>query len=79
MFFSFNKGYTIYLVMYPIYGGGQRQGTLLLARYDVEFEDLILGEYGATEGLLVASKIADQVKVKRFIKTVISKYDSFLV
>jgi len=34
----------------PIIGGGERQGTLLLAKYDQEFtyEDLILAEYGAT-------------------------------
>ncbi|MFZ5753994.1 MAG: GTP-sensing pleiotropic transcriptional regulator CodY [Bacillota bacterium] len=34
----------------PIMGGGERQGTLLLAKFDQEFthEDLILAEYGAT-------------------------------
>ena len=34
----------------PIMGGGERQGTLLLIKYDNEFanEDLVLGEYGAT-------------------------------
>ncbi len=34
----------------PIMGGGERQGTLLLAKFDKEFthEDLILSEYGAT-------------------------------
>lgn len=34
----------------PIYGGGQRLGTMVAARYDSEYqtEDLILGEYGAT-------------------------------
>ena len=34
----------------PILGGGQRLGTLLLTRYDPEFndEDLVLAEYGAT-------------------------------
>ncbi len=34
----------------PIYGGGERLGTLLLARFNEEFsdEDLVLGEYGAT-------------------------------
>jgi transcriptional pleiotropic repressor len=34
----------------PIIGGGERLGTLLLARYDGEFvdEDLVLAEYGAT-------------------------------
>jgi len=34
----------------PIVGGGQRIGTLVLAKFNVEFndEDLILAEYGAT-------------------------------
>jgi transcriptional pleiotropic repressor len=34
----------------PILGGGERLGTLILTRYQPEFndEDLILGEYGAT-------------------------------
>lgn len=34
----------------PIFGGGERLGTLLLARFNEEFsdEDLVLGEYGAT-------------------------------
>ena len=34
----------------PIIGGGERQGTLLLAKFQIEFnsEDVILAEYGAT-------------------------------
>jgi transcriptional pleiotropic repressor len=34
----------------PIIGGGERQGTLLLAKFEIEFtyEDTILAEYGAT-------------------------------
>lgn len=34
----------------PIYGGQQRQGTLIIARYEPAFadEDIILAEYGAT-------------------------------
>ena len=34
----------------PIIGGGERLGTLFLARLDEEFDDddLILAEYGAT-------------------------------
>jgi transcriptional pleiotropic repressor len=34
----------------PILGGGERVGTLVLAKYDEEFqeEDLVLAEYGAT-------------------------------
>ncbi len=38
------------ITVVPIIGGGERQGTLLLAKYENEFafEDLILLEYGAT-------------------------------
>jgi transcriptional pleiotropic repressor len=34
----------------PIIGGGERQGTLLLAKFEIEFtyEDTILAEYGST-------------------------------
>jgi len=34
----------------PIFGGGDRLGTLILARFNEEFseDDLVLGEYGAT-------------------------------
>ncbi len=34
----------------PVYGGGERLGTLILARFGTKFseEDLILAEYGAT-------------------------------
>jgi transcriptional pleiotropic repressor len=34
----------------PIYGGGDRLGTLILARFNQDFgdDDLVLGEYGAT-------------------------------
>lgn len=34
----------------PILGGGERVGTLVLAKFDVDFseEDLVLAEYGAT-------------------------------
>ena len=117
-----------YITIIPIYGSGQRQGTLVLARYDREFdtEDLILGEYGATvigleiiksktqefeadarqkavvqmaigtlsyseleavqnifaelngtEGLLVASKIADRVGITRsVIVNALRKFES---
>lgn len=39
-----------YSTIVPIVGGGERLGTLVLARADREFneEDLLLGEYGAT-------------------------------
>ena len=41
-----NKYYTVI----PIVGGGNRWGTLVMGRYEPEFndEDLVLGEYGAT-------------------------------
>lgn len=37
-------------MLIPVYGGGQKLGVLIFARYDVPFEtsDVILGEYGAT-------------------------------
>lgn len=112
----------------PVIGGGERQGTLLLAKFDVEFnyEDLVLAEYGATvigmeilrakaerieeearrkaavqiaigtlsyseleaiehifaelngtEGLLVASKIADRVGITRsVIVNALRKFES---
>ncbi|HBQ30912.1 GTP-sensing pleiotropic transcriptional regulator CodY [Mitsuokella multacida] len=112
----------------PIYGVGERIGTLIVAKYDEEFDDddLLLCEYGATvvgmemlrdhaekieiearkkatvqiaintlsfserkaafailsaldstEGLLVASKIADQVKITRsVIVNALRKFES---
>lgn len=112
----------------PIYGVGERIGTLVVAKYDEEFsdEDLLLCEYGATvvgmemlrdhaekieiearkkatvqialntlsfsesraakailealpdtEGLLVASKIADKVKITRsVIVNALRKFES---
>ena len=38
-----------YTTIVPIYGGGERMGTLILAKYNEEFtySDLLLGEYGA--------------------------------
>lgn len=55
----------------PILGGGERVGTLVLAKYDVEFteEDLILAEYGATvvgmEILRVKAERAEQEARKK--------------
>lgn len=39
-----------YVTIIPIYGNGQRQGTLIVARWNEKYdvEDIILGEYGAT-------------------------------
>ena len=38
-----------FVTIIPIYGGGERLGTVIISRYD-EFaeEDFVLGEYGAT-------------------------------
>ena len=107
----------------PIYGVGDRIGTLIIAKYDTDFTeaDLILAEYGATvvgmemlrdrtqqieiearkkatvqialatlsfsevifaelegsEGLLVASKIADRAKITRsVIVNALRKFES---
>lgn len=53
----------------PVVGGGQRLGTLVLAKFNVEFtnEDLILAEYGATVvGMEIlrskAEKIEDEAR-----------------
>ncbi|MDX9872657.1 MAG: GTP-sensing pleiotropic transcriptional regulator CodY [Clostridia bacterium] len=49
----------------PVIGGGERQGTLLLAKFDDEFEpgDLILAEYGATViGMEVLRVIAERIE-----------------
>ena len=39
-----------YTTVIPIYGVGERIGTLIVAKFEVTFEDddLVLGEYGAT-------------------------------
>ena len=96
----------------PIYGVGERIGTLVLAKFNEEFtdDDLLLAEYGATvvgmeilrdnsqkievearkkatvqilselngtEGLLVASKIADRVGITRsVIVNALRKFES---
>ena len=49
----------------PIAGGGQRLGTLVLGKFDIEFtdEDLILGEYGATVvGMEILRSKADKAE-----------------
>ncbi len=52
---SFNQGTECmfsgkYTTVIPIYGVGERIGTLIVAKFEVTFEDddLVLGEYGAT-------------------------------
>lgn len=39
-----------YTTIVPVFGGGERLGTLIVAKFDVQFTDadLILAEYGAT-------------------------------
>lgn len=49
----------------PVNGGGQRLGTLLLSRFNVEFtdEDLVLAEYGATVvGMEILRSKADKIE-----------------
>lgn len=49
----------------PVIGGGQRLGTLLLSRFNVEFtdEDLVLAEYGATVvGMEILRSKADKIE-----------------
>jgi transcriptional pleiotropic repressor len=48
----------------PIYGGGDRLGSVIMTRYSPEFtdEDLILGEYGAT---VVGLEIRRHLKLER--------------
>lgn len=84
--------------IFPILGGGERLGTLVLGRVhdDLNENDLVLGEYaatvigmeilrekhsevekeaiehifeelGGTEGLLIASKVADRVGITRSV------------
>lgn len=84
--------------IFPILGGGERLGTLVLGRVQDDFNenDLVLGEYaatvigmeilrekhnevekeaiehifeelGGTEGLLIASKVADRVGITRSV------------
>ena len=47
--FDMSKDDKVYTVI-PIVGGGSRWGTLVMSRFEPEFndEDLVLGEYGAT-------------------------------
>ena len=62
----------------PIMGGGERQGTLLLAKYEKEFnyEDLILAEYGGTViGMEIlrakAERIEDEARRKAAVQIAI--------
>ncbi|VEF48410.1 GTP-sensing transcriptional pleiotropic repressor CodY [Bacillus freudenreichii] len=58
----------------PIIGGGERLGTLILARLEQEFvnDDLILGEYGATVvGMEILREKADEIEEEARSKAVV--------
>ncbi len=62
----------------PINGAGRRLGTLILARFNVNFtdEDLVLGEYGATVvGMEIlrceASKIEEEARKKAAVQVAV--------
>jgi len=72
---SFNDKIT---TVVPIMGGGERQGTLLLVKYEQDFthQDLILGEYGATVvGMEIlrskAERIEDEARRKASVQVAI--------
>lgn len=63
----------------PIYGNGERIGTLIVAKYDQDFdsEDLLLAEYAATVlGVEIlherAAVIADEVRQKAMVQMAFS-------
>ncbi|MBM7578490.1 GTP-sensing pleiotropic transcriptional regulator CodY [Jeotgalibacillus terrae] len=67
----FAKGLT---TIVPIIGGGDRLGTLILARVEQNFEDddLILGEYGATVvGMEILREKADEIEEEARSKAVV--------
>ncbi|WP_175988973.1 GTP-sensing pleiotropic transcriptional regulator CodY [Bacillus sp. Marseille-Q1617] len=58
----------------PIIGGGERLGTLILARLQASFEDddLILAEYGATVvGMEILREKAEEIEVEARSKAVV--------
>ncbi|CAN7430892.1 GTP-sensing pleiotropic transcriptional regulator CodY [Rossellomorea sp. LjRoot5] len=58
----------------PIIGGGERLGTLILARLEESFEDddLILAEYGATVvGMEILREKAEEIEVEARSKAVV--------
>ncbi|WP_335870709.1 GTP-sensing pleiotropic transcriptional regulator CodY [Bacillus sp. 2205SS5-2] len=58
----------------PIIGGGDRLGTLILARLEASFEDddLILGEYGATVvGMEILREKGEEIEVEARSKAVV--------
>lgn len=58
----------------PVIGGGERLGTLILARFDKEFKDdeLILAEYGATVvGMEILREKAEEIEEEARSKAVV--------
>ncbi|MDN4607471.1 GTP-sensing pleiotropic transcriptional regulator CodY [Sporosarcina highlanderae] len=67
----FKEGLT---TVVPIIGGGERLGTLILARLQQEFteDDLILAEYGATVvGMEILRERAEEIEVEARSKAVV--------
>lgn len=67
----FNTGLT---TIVPIIGGGDRLGTLVLARLEEQFhdDDLILAEYGATVvGMEILREKAEEIEVEARSKAVV--------
>ena len=63
-----------YTAIIPINGGGERLGTLVLARFDSEFgdEDLILAEYSATVvGMEIIRSKSDEIEEEARKKAVV--------
>ena len=63
----------------PIYGNGERIGTLIVAKYDKPFddEDLLLAEYAATViGVEIlherAAKVEEEVRKKAMVQIAFS-------
>ena len=68
----------------PIYGNGERIGTLIVAKYDKPFddEDLLLAEYAATViGVEIlherAAKVEEEVRKKAMVQ--IAFFNAFLI
>ncbi|CEI73634.1 MULTISPECIES: GTP-sensing pleiotropic transcriptional regulator CodY [Romboutsia] len=63
-----------YNTIVPILGSGQRLGTLLISRYDKEFndDDLVIAEYSATVvGLEILRAIGEELEVEMRKKAVV--------
>ena len=67
------------LLIVPIYGNGERIGTLIVAKYDKPFddEDLLLAEYAATViGVEIlherAAKVEEEVRKKAMVQIAFS-------